>query len=253
MGNFCQVPHIQLNSGSILCSKCEYKGISILILQGDICEEIVDAVVNPTNYLLNNNFGISRTIITKAGEEVRNELQEIVTKSSNPLKNACAFNTSPGDLYCNNIIHVIVPNGDNGDSYEENLLKKCVENSLALANQLRMTSISFPLLSTGLCGFPKENCIQIMVESTINYISDFKKNYSRDFLWIKFIRFINHDNQSARIFKDILNKVSCENKSEIKFVMDEEIIRNRVKSYDKVSLVSFNNIGKENPNVLEEI
>jgi O-acetyl-ADP-ribose deacetylase (regulator of RNase III) len=57
-----------------------------------------------------------------------------------------------------------------GEGDEDNKLKNATLNSLKLADEHRLKSISFPAISTGIFGFPVERCAQIMLGTTIEYL-----------------------------------------------------------------------------------
>ncbi len=74
-----------------------------------------------------------------------------------------AVSTEAFSLDADFIIHTVGPFWEGGADNEEALLRNCYRNSLELAHQLECESISFPLISTGIFGYPKETALQVAI------------------------------------------------------------------------------------------
>ena len=135
------------------------------IVRNDITKMTVDAIVNAANEALLQGGGVCGAIFAAAGAE---KLQA-ACDAIGGCKVGHAVRTPGFDLPAKNIIHTVGPIWHGGTSGEEQLLKNCYSNSLLLAKQLDCTSIAFPLISSGIFGYPKENALQIAV----SMISDF--------------------------------------------------------------------------------
>ncbi|HUX97941.1 MAG TPA: macro domain-containing protein [Candidatus Deferrimicrobium sp.] len=79
------------------------------------------------------------------------------------------FITTGGNLKAKHVIHAFGPRMGEGD--EDNKLRNSTLNSLKLADEKKLKSISFPAISTGIFGFPIERCATIMISTTIDYLS----------------------------------------------------------------------------------
>ena len=142
---------------------------SLELIQGSCADQNVDAVVNAANRNLSAGGGICGVIFKKAGY---NELAESCQKYITPLKDGEAVITPAFNMTnCKYIIHAVGPDF----SYTPNSFKVLVENGL--------TSISLPLISSGIFGGNldnpvKESCKQC-IEAYNNFIQDYKdKNIS---------------------------------------------------------------------------
>ncbi len=136
-------------------------GQRLEIAQGDITEEQVDAIVNAANSHLRHGAGVAGAITHKGGYEIQRQSDEWV-RLHGPVKHDQPAYTGPGHLPCRYVIHAVGPVWGEGD--EEAKLAGAVEGSLRLAEQLGLSSIAFPAISTGIFGFPKLLAAQIFMK-----------------------------------------------------------------------------------------
>jgi O-acetyl-ADP-ribose deacetylase (regulator of RNase III) len=129
------------------------------IVQNDITKMNVDAIVNAANQPLQHGGGVCGAIFDAAGAA---KLQEACNNIGR-CKVGHAVMTPGFNLSAANIIHTVGPIWHGGTSGEEQLLKDCYSNSLLLAKQHHCSSIAFPLISSGIYGYPKENALQIAI------------------------------------------------------------------------------------------
>ena len=156
------------------------------IVQNDIVKMEVDAVVNAANTSLQMGGGVCGAIFAAAGVE---QLQAACDSFGGcPVGEAVI--TYGYNLPAQYIIHTVGPVWDGGDSNEANLLRKCYANSLTLAVQHDCQSIAFPLISSGIFGYPKDQALQIAVAAISEFLADHeidvylvvydRKNFSLD-------------------------------------------------------------------------
>ncbi len=139
-------------------------GNSILeLVQGDITEMQTDAIVNAANARLILGGGVAGAIRTKGGPKIQEECNKIRGTFVGG-----AVKTTGGDLKAKYVIHAVGPRAGEGD--EDEKLKNATLNSLKLADEEGMKSISFPAISTGVFGFPIQRCAEIMLQTTIDYL-----------------------------------------------------------------------------------
>ena len=132
------------------------------ILQGDLTEEKVDAIVNAANSQLMHGGGIAAAIVQKGGEIIQVESDAWVKTNGLVTHSKPAF-TSAGHLPCKMVIHAVGPQWGSGE--EEAKLCTAIRGSLELAEQLGLTSIALPPISTGIFGFPKEKASRIFMQA----------------------------------------------------------------------------------------
>ena len=136
------------------------------IVRNDLTKMKVDAIVNAANPALQMGGGVCGSIFRAAGER---ELQEACNKIGG-CKVGEAVITAGFKLDAKWIIHTPGPIWQGGLNQEEALLKASYENSLKLAKNHQCESIAFPLISTGIYGYPKEEALQIAVSSISSFL-----------------------------------------------------------------------------------
>lgn len=146
--------------------------MSLIICQEKITKMSVDAIVNPANTKLKKGQGLCAEIFEAAGEK---ELSEECDKFKGcPI--GYAVITKGYELPAPYIIHTAGPAWQGGNMGEEFLLTSCYRKSLELADRYGMSSVAFPLISTGVCGYPVEEARKV-AEDTIR---DFCSNHTID-------------------------------------------------------------------------
>jgi O-acetyl-ADP-ribose deacetylase (regulator of RNase III) len=170
-------------------------GKTIKLVQGDITERDVDAIVNAANSYLQHGGGVAGAIVRKGGQIIQEESNKI---GFVPVGSVAI--TGAGKLPCKYVIHAVGPRMGEGD--EDNKLKNAVLSSLLLATEKGLKSISIPAISSGIFGFPKDRCAAILVDEVLNYI---KKNPEGS---LELIEFCVHDDLTMGYFKKEFNKIS---------------------------------------------
>jgi O-acetyl-ADP-ribose deacetylase (regulator of RNase III) len=143
-------------------------GQRLQIVQGDLTEETVDAIVNAANSRLMHGAGVAGAIVRRGGPEIQAESSAWV-KEHGPVTHAQPAYTRAGRLPCRYVIHAVGPMWGEGD--EDAKLASAVTGSLKLADQLGLTSIALPALSTGIFGFPKERAAVVILAAVETYFA----------------------------------------------------------------------------------
>lgn len=138
------------------------------ILRNDITKLHVDAIVNAANTSLLMGGGVCSAIFTAAGvDRLQNACNQLA-----PIKTGEAVITQGFDLPAKFIIHTAGPVYQDGSHGEEALLRACYLNSLELATKNDCESIAFPLISSGMYGYPKTEALRVATSAIRDYIGE---------------------------------------------------------------------------------
>jgi len=133
------------------------------LVQGDITEMETDAIVNAANAQLALGGGVAGAIRRKGGPSIQEECNRI-----GGIHVGGAVITTGGNLKAKHVIHAVGPRMGEGD--EDGKLKDATSNSLKIADQHHLQSISFPAISAGIFGYPLDRCARVMLSTAIEYL-----------------------------------------------------------------------------------
>jgi len=140
-------------------------GRRIKLIQGDLTELEVDAIVNAANAQLILGGGVAGAIRTKGGPSIQEECNRI----GGTTVGGAAI-TGAGNLKAGYVIHAVGPRY--GEGGEDEKLRQATLNSLQKASEKGLQSIAFPAVSTGIFGFPKDRCARIMLDSVKVFLTE---------------------------------------------------------------------------------
>ena len=138
------------------------------IIRNDITKLHVDAIVNAANTELQMGGGVCGVIFKAAGAD---KLQNACNNLA-PIQTGEAVITEGFNLLAKYIIHTAGPVYQDGKQGEEALLQACYTNSLELAVRYECESIAFPLISSGIYGYPKAGALSIATNAIRDFISE---------------------------------------------------------------------------------
>ena len=131
----------------------------IELVEGDITEQIVDAVVNAANSSLLGGGGVDGAIHRKGGPAILAECRALrAARYPDGLPAGEAVATTAGNLAARWVIHTVGPVYDPGRDLSATL-RSCYTASLAVADEVGAATIGFPLVSAGAYGWPLEDAI----------------------------------------------------------------------------------------------
>ena len=156
---------------SVLVERSFSTGQTLQIVQGDITTEAVDAIVNAANEHLQHGGGVAWAIVRKGGNIIQQESDKWI-KQYGPVSHAHPAWTSGGALPAKYVIHAVGPVWGDGD--EDRKLADAVTGSLQVADELKLSSIAMPAISTGIFGFPKDRAASIIFLAIENYFLELK-------------------------------------------------------------------------------
>mmetsp|Transcript_38599 Transcript_38599/g.62535 ORF Transcript_38599/g.62535 Transcript_38599/m.62535 type:complete len:342 (-) Transcript_38599:358-1383(-) len=182
-------------------------GIVLKVIHGDITEEKSDCIVNAANERLSHGGGVAGAISRKGGRAIQDESDEWVDEHGRVSTGQVAV-TGPGRLKCKKVIHAVGPVWEDGNEDEPELLESAVKNSLLKAEELQLTSISLPAISSGIFGFPKDLCAEILFDVAIKFAASHTESSVRE------IRFCNFDAPTVRYFVSEFDRLFSQTEDE---------------------------------------
>ena len=138
-------------------------GTSLELVEGDITEQQVEAIVNPSNEKLQLIGGVAGVIKENGGPAVQEECNRI---GGTPVGTAVI--TGAGKMRFKHVIHAVGPRFGEGD--DDRKLASAVRASLALADRHGLKSLALPAISTGNFGFPLDRCARILLTEVHRYL-----------------------------------------------------------------------------------
>ncbi|MFO7918454.1 MAG: O-acetyl-ADP-ribose deacetylase [Anaerolineae bacterium] len=170
------------------------------IIQGDITELDVDAIVNAANEMLLGGGGVDGAIHRAAGPELLEECRTLGGCEMGQAKITGGY-----DLKADWIIHTVGPVWQGGDANEDNILAQCYRDSLALAQEHPIETIAFPAISTGAYRFPVERAARIAITEVLEFL---KENDTPEHVVL-----VCYGDRTYDIYQKVLQEI-CESRSE---------------------------------------
>ena len=165
---------------------------------GDITKETTDAIVNAANSSLLGGGGVDGAIHRAGGPAILEECRKIVSKIGR-LPAGQAVITAGGKLRARHVIHTVGPVFRGGDQGEAETLASCHRESIRLADEHGLTSLSFPAISTGAFGYPVSEAAKVAISTAIDSLRSAKS--------VKLCRFILFDADDLRTFERTAQKL----------------------------------------------
>jgi O-acetyl-ADP-ribose deacetylase (regulator of RNase III) len=137
----------------------------IVLIQGDITEQHVDAVVNAANSALLGGGGVDGAIHRRGGPSILAECRQLrASRYPDGLPTGQAVATTAGDLLARWVIHTVGPVYSDSEDRSE-LLASCYRESLRVADELGAQTLAFPAVSAGVYGWPLDDAARIALST----------------------------------------------------------------------------------------
>ena len=143
----------------------------LTLILGDITEQETDAIANAANSSLMGGGGVDGAIHRAGGTQILEECIKIRERQGG-CETGEAVITTGGKLAAKYVIHTVGPVWRGGSSGEPELLANCYRNSLNLAVENGVKTISFPSISTGVYGYPIEKASSIALKTVMEFLQN---------------------------------------------------------------------------------
>jgi len=169
------------------------------LIQGDITAQATDAIVNAANSSLMGGGGVDGAIHRVGGPAVLEECKRIRAELGGPLPTGEAVITTGGNLKARHVIHTVGPVWYGGSRGEARLLANAYRNSLQLAADKGLHTVSFPSISTGAYGYPVKEASDVALSTVIDFL---RAGPSLDE-----IAFVLFDSRTLRVYQEMLERL----------------------------------------------
>jgi O-acetyl-ADP-ribose deacetylase len=164
------------------------------LVQGDIVEQDVDAIVNAANSSLLGGGGVDGAIHRAAGPELLKECQTLRGAKTGEAKITRGYR-----LKARHVIHAVGPIYHGGRVGETELLASAYRNSLQRASEAGARSVAFPAISTGVYRYPLHEAAEISLRTVIDYLCEHPE--------IEQVRFVLWDQSTLQAYERALSEL----------------------------------------------
>ena len=155
----------ELLEGSVL-KEYRFNKLLVKVVQGDITQIAADAIVNAANSRLEHGGGVALAIVRKGGKSIQEE-SSLYVERYGPVPTGQVAVTNAGKLKAKYVIHAVGP--VYGEENHEQKLASAFRNSLLKAAELNLKSVALPAISTGIYGYPLQECAKILASVLLEF------------------------------------------------------------------------------------
>ncbi len=176
-------------------------GQALTIVQGDITEAAVDAIVNAANESLQHGGGVAGAIRRRGGDSIQIESDQWVRAHGRVATGSAAI-TGAGQLPARYVIHAVGPIWGSGD--EEHKLAQAAACTFALADAQAVRTIAIPAISSGIYGMPKNISARVLRQAAVTYFESHPGSSITE------VQFCNIDELTVSVFLSEAEKLFSE-------------------------------------------
>jgi O-acetyl-ADP-ribose deacetylase (regulator of RNase III) len=171
----------------------------LMLVQGDLTQQPVDAIVNAANSSLMGGGGVDGAIHRAGGPAILEECRRIVVERGR-LPPGQAVITTGGQLPARFVIHTVGPVWRGGGSGEAETLASAYRASLALALQHGLKTVAFPAISTGAYGYPVEQAAATALRTVHSFL--------KSGVELEEVRFVLYDEATYAAYETVLKTLA---------------------------------------------
>ena len=178
-------------------------GRTIELAQGDITRERTDAIVNAANSELLPGGGVCGAIHRAGGPSIAEECMTLRAQRG-PVPPGGAAATKGGRLSAKYVIHAVGPVYQGGDRGEAGVLGSCYRESLHVADGLKLKSIAFPAISTGIFGYPLDEAARVALQAVAATLPGLQH--------VRVVKFVLFDDSTMAAFNRAVESIAAAEK-----------------------------------------
>ncbi|XP_070262437.1 protein mono-ADP-ribosyltransferase PARP14-like isoform X2 [Myotis yumanensis] len=178
-------------------------GLRILLVKGDVQNAMAEVVINSIPQDLNLNSGpLSKALLAKAGPNLQKELN--AAGQGIAVDVGTILQTTGCNLQCNQVLHVVAPKWNNGDTSSHKIMQDIIRKCLEMTENLSLNSIAFPAIGTGNLGFPKTVFAELIISEVFKFSSNSQPTALQE------VCFVLHpsDHGNIQAFSDEFDKIA---------------------------------------------
>ncbi|XP_070211847.1 protein mono-ADP-ribosyltransferase PARP14-like [Littorina saxatilis] len=157
------------SGGRVLAKAQLSPTLDLQIIQGDITQCAVDAIVNAANGRLKHDGGVAAAIVKAGGRCIQEESDELVAENGE-LNDGEVMVTGAGTLPCSHIIHAVGPIWSGGTKGEEEALIRTVKSILKEAEKMKLASVAIPAISCGIFRYPVDRATSTIMKTIAQFL-----------------------------------------------------------------------------------
>ena len=147
-----------------------FNGTNVVVVEGDVTRQHVEAIVNAANEHLQHGGGVAQAIVRTGGRVIQEESDAWV-REHGPLRRGEAAVTTGGMLQASHVIHVAGPRYRLGQD-NEGMLRDATVAALDAAVNTGLHSVAFPAISAGIFGYPVAEATAVMTSAVVDWLGE---------------------------------------------------------------------------------
>ncbi len=181
-----------------MAERMEVGGTRVVVVEGDITAQDVEAVVNAANERLQHGGGVAAAIVDAGGRSIQEESDAWVEEHG-PLEPGRAAVTGAGEMPARWVVHVAGPVYDDGSEENEDRLRTAVRAALDAARSEGAGSVALPAISAGTYGYPRAEATAVIADEVVSWCRQHGEALGE-------VRLVGFDGPTADDFRDGLDR-----------------------------------------------